>query len=83
VAQKEGANLKGVSEPACTVCGGALWVCEDHLDKPWGGVIPRGDACHCGGAGMPCPACNPSDQGEPPKMPEGYKSIFDPDGWRN
>ncbi len=38
----------------CTVCGGALWVCEDHADKPWGRTSNRADACHCGGAGVPC-----------------------------
>ena len=67
----------------CAVCGGALWVCEDHADKPWGGASNRADACHCGGAGAPCLACNPSDREHPPKMPEGYKTIFDKDGWRH
>jgi hypothetical protein len=27
------------------------WVCEDHPDKPWGGISDSPDACHCGGAG--------------------------------
>lgn len=27
------------------------WVCEDHPNKPWGGVSNSPDACHCGGAG--------------------------------
>ena len=38
----------------CGVCGGALWVCGDHVDKPWGGASNREDACHGGGAGAPC-----------------------------
>ena len=67
----------------CAVCGGALWVCEDHVDKPWGGATNRADACHCGGAGAPCPACNPSDREHPPKMPGGDKTILDKDGWRH
>jgi len=32
---------------------------------------------------MPCPACNPNDREHKPKMPEGYKKIFGPDGWVN
>lgn len=35
----------------CRVCGGGGWVCENHADEPaFGGC--------CGGAGMPCGACN-------------------------
>ena len=68
---------------ACRVCGNARWVCEDHKDKPWGGASHREDACHCGGAGMPCPACNLSDREHRPKMPEGYKEILGRDGWVN
>ena len=26
---------------------------------------------------MPCPACNPCDRHNTPKMPEGYRSLFD------
>ena len=67
---------------ACKVCGDGLWVCEDHLGKPWGGASDREDACRCGGAGVPC-ACNPSDREHKPKMPDGYRKIFDKDGWVN
>jgi hypothetical protein len=70
----------GVSESTvCSVCGGSLWVCEDHIDKPWGEESDREDACHCGGAGVPCPACNPSDQDNPPKMPKGYATLVSRD----
>lgn len=44
---------------ACRNCGevdGWGWVCENHLDRPWGGVSARDDACDCG-AGAPCPVC--------------------------
>ena len=58
----------------CAVCGGALWLCEDHADKPWGGASNHADACHCGGAGVPCLACNRIDREHPPKMPDGYKT---------
>jgi len=38
--------------PDCERCKGDGWVCENHDDQP---------QCHddCGGAGMPCPDCNP------------------------
>jgi len=39
---------------ACRNCAGDGWVCENHLDAPWLG----GDGC-CGGAGSPCPVCQP------------------------
>ena len=42
----------------CEICKGAHWVCEDHADRTWGGVSNRETACRCGGAGMPCLACN-------------------------
>jgi hypothetical protein len=38
----------------CAVCMDTFWVCENHPAKPWDGP----SACGCGGAGMPCPACN-------------------------
>jgi hypothetical protein len=40
------------------------------LNSPYGDSIAR-DACRCGGAGMPCPKCNPSSQDEPPRLPGG------------
>lgn len=27
------------------------WVCEEHPDKPWGGISDSPNACNCGGAG--------------------------------
>ena len=65
----------------CDVCGGgALWVCEDHPNKPWDGASDREDACHCGGAGMPCLVCNRTIGQEPPEMPPGYRTMIDTDG---
>jgi hypothetical protein len=34
----------------------------------------RADACHCGGAGMPCEACN---TGDPPELPPDFTVTFD------
>jgi hypothetical protein len=42
----------------CRVCEDCGWVCENHPDTPLEGQ----HACTCGGAGMPCPRCNLSDQ---------------------
>lgn len=42
---------------ACRVCAGVKWVCENHRDRPWGGLPSGSDACECG-AGAPCGACN-------------------------
>ncbi len=64
----------------CEVCGGARWVCEDHTDKPWDGASNRPDACHCGGAGMPCMVCNRTVGQELPEMPPGYRTMIDTDG---
>jgi len=63
----------------CKACGGTGWVCEDHETKPWEGASTSDDACHCGGAGAPCPVCNPSDRDNPPKMPDRYRSFFNKD----
>jgi hypothetical protein len=52
----------------CPKCNGQVWVCENHPDHPWIGD----DACRCGGAGMPCPVCNPCDDCDPPKLPPGF-----------
>lgn len=61
----------------CRTCDGEGWVCEDHPDKPWG----NGKNC-CGGAGMPCRICNPSDYSTPPRMPPGTTEIWHRDkGW--
>jgi hypothetical protein len=48
------------SDPSCERCAGTGWVCEEHDDKPWGDMTgPWPTSCHCGGAGKPCPECNP------------------------
>jgi hypothetical protein len=52
----------------CSKCKDQLWVCENHPDRPWIGD----GCCLCGGAGMPCPACNQTDKGEFPALPEGF-----------
>lgn len=44
----------------CTNCEDAAWVCENHPNKPWGGLIDSPFVCECG-AGMPCGVCNNSD----------------------
>ena len=49
----------------CTVCEDTGWVCENHSETPWDGE----HACKCGGAGMPCPKCNPSDLDNLPRPP--------------
>ena len=41
----------------CRRCDDQRWVCENHPDKPALGAT----ACTCGGAGEPCPDCDPSD----------------------
>jgi hypothetical protein len=63
----------------CTLCEDCGWVCEDHPDAPWDGT----HACTCGAAGMPCPQCNPSDLGRPPRPPAGTHIEFDKKGWRH
>lgn len=64
----------------CSVCGGCHWVCENHPTIPWDGE----KACGCGGAGEPCPRCNKVDRGNPPKMPDGFRTVRDKEnGWRN
>jgi hypothetical protein len=50
-------------------CRDIGWVCETHDDLPWDGE----HACGCGAAGMPCPACNPSDKDHPPRLPGGFQ----------
>jgi hypothetical protein len=49
-------NTQNTQEP-CKNCNGMEWVCEGHLDQPWGGLSDSAEACHCGGAGAPCPVC--------------------------
>lgn len=44
-------------EARCRACADTGHVCENHPDRPWDGISDDINACHCGGAGMPCPAC--------------------------
>ena len=44
------------ADPNCVACRGFGWVCENHRDKPWEGMLPKSECC--GGAGAPC-KCNP------------------------
>jgi hypothetical protein len=52
----------------CARCDNGRFVCENHPDRPFFG----GRACDCGGAGDPCPACNPSEV-TTPEMPEDFR----------
>lgn len=61
----------------CTVCGDMGWVCENHPDRPWGSDHPN--ACRCGGAGMPCLACNQPEEGERPRLPVDFIARLDRD----
>jgi hypothetical protein len=56
-----------VTKP-CAVCDDTGWVCEAHPDRPSDIFSKRFDACQCGGAGMPCETCNPSDKDHRPDM---------------
>jgi hypothetical protein len=40
------------------------------------------DAGPWGVPGAPCPACNATNDGAAPRMPEGFKTEVDNDGWR-
>jgi hypothetical protein len=63
----------------CTECDETGWVCEAHMLRPWDGA----NACGCGAAGAPCPACNvPEKKADPPRMPRGFRTEVDKDGWR-
>jgi hypothetical protein len=42
----------------------------------------RSPSCTCGGVGMPCPSCNPSDP-DNPRPPAGMWVEYDKDGWRH
>jgi len=63
----------------CDRCDGTGCVCETHIAKPWEG--PK--ACGCGGAGAPCGRCNTSVDDEWPRLPDGFKTDFDKDGWHH
>jgi hypothetical protein len=60
----------------CSRCDDTGWVCENHPDRPW---VDSRRACSCGGAGVPCPDCNP-DSGRidrPPRLPPGLRVAID------
>jgi hypothetical protein len=59
----------------CSVCTGHGWVCENHPDKPWYGLMPDDFVKCCCGAGQPCAACNPCDYDNPPKK-TGMQSVY-------
>jgi hypothetical protein len=63
----------------CSLCEDSGWVCESHPEKPWDGE----HACRCGGAGMPCPNCNPADERTAPRPPKGFRVVLDKKGWRH
>jgi hypothetical protein len=64
---------------ACPRCDGTGRVCEAHISRPWDGP----NACGCGAAGAPCGRCNNSDDGEWPRLPAGFKTDIDEDGWQH
>jgi hypothetical protein len=72
-------NTGAVRLMKCALCEDCGWVCENHPEPPWEGE----HACTCGGAGMPCPKCNPSDLDHPPRPPTGTGIEYDKKGWRN
>lgn len=52
----------------CLLCEDCGWVCENHPNRAFEGV----HACRCGGAGVPCPNCNPADETTTPQPPAGF-----------
>jgi hypothetical protein len=42
---------------------------------------PSANACQCGAPGAPCPICNATNDGDAPRMPGGFKTEVDKDGW--
>jgi len=63
----------------CIVCKDTGWICENHPDTPCDGE----HTCTCGGAGMPCPECNPSDLDHPPRPAAGTHIEFNEKAWRH
>jgi hypothetical protein len=53
--------MKPRAVPACPICLGTLWMCENHPTKPYSDTLKGG--CMCG-AGQPC-KCNPLAQPTP------------------
>lgn len=59
---KEAEKVKSIEEMKaakanCTRCAGTGWVCGEHRDKPWSGLLET-SACGCNAPGDPCPDCN-------------------------
>ena len=48
-----------MTDKTCEICKGTGWVCENHLNKPWGSDPGE---CECG-AGSNC-ICNPNGEVE-------------------
>ena len=68
----------------CSTCADTGWVCEEHNDKPWSGGMPDDFVSCCGGAGMPCPKCNPCDDHTAPRELTGSRPVWDiKHGWRH
>jgi hypothetical protein len=78
-ARRRPADQAMTATAKCPVCDDTGWVCEAHPDPPWGFFSDRADACQCGGAGMPCTACNPSDAEQPPDMSRTGLIVEDSD----
>lgn len=65
----------------CTNCHSTGWVCENHNDVAWYGVMPDGAYKCCGGAGMPCKECNPCDEYNPPRFAADFVVVLDERGF--
>ena len=63
----------------CSLCEDAGWVCESYRDKPWEGP----HACQCGAPGAPCTSLQCTNGGDARRMPGGFKTEVDKDGWRH
>ena len=63
----------------CALSNDGGWVCDEHPGRAWDGP----NACRCGAAGSPCPWCNVPAEEETPRMPAGFKTEVDKDGWRH
>ena len=75
---------------ALTTCGGAdrtirmsaCLLCDRSRpwDEPAYAAVAGAKACGCGGAGMPCPSCNVSNEDNPPLLPGGFQPDESLDG---
>lgn len=63
-------------EATCAICSDTGWVCENHPDRVWYGLMKDGHPRCCDvSAGMPCDNCNPCDEHNPPKK-TGMASVY-------